>query len=162
MAALPWSYLITIRVDQSNQFQLNLGQPPTPPKSTSHTRIPVGVGQSQAYLCILDQSMGGALGRRGATLLWACCMCLVGLCDGLRLTEVAMPAKPVAVAVLLHIAHSARLAVVAIRLVEGQGDRKPHLCHRDVAPKVACKRRKMTAARITRARQERWRWQWIY
>ena len=61
-----------------------------------------------------------------------CCWLLV-LCDGLRQTEAAMPAKPVAVAVLLLVSHGARLAVVAIGLAEGQRGRKTHLGRSDLA-----------------------------
>ena len=58
-------------------------------------------------------------GRLAVSLLPVYCCWLLGLCDSLRQTEAAMPAKPLAVAVLLLFSRGARLAVVAICLVKG-------------------------------------------
>ena len=84
--------------------------------------------------------MGRARRDSAMGLLPVFCCWLLGLCDGLRQTEADLQAKPVAVAVLLLVSHGARLAVVAICLVDGQRDGKTHLGRSDLAPKIVWRR----------------------
>ena len=76
--------------------------------------------------------MGQAQHDSAVGLLPVLCFRLLGFCSVFRQTDAAMRAKPVAVAVLLLVSRGARLAVVAIFLVES---RKTNLGRSDLAPK---------------------------
>ena len=88
----------------------------------------------------MEWGVGQTRGDSAVRLLSVVCYWLLGLCDGLQQTDAAMPAYSVVVVVLLLVSHGARLAVVAICLVEGQRDRKKHLSRIELAPKVVWRR----------------------
>ena len=129
-------------------------------------RVPIRVGQSKPYLCILDQSMKWGVGQArrddAVGLLPVFCCWLLGLCDRLRQTDGAMPAYPVAAAVLLLGTRGARLAVVAMCLVECQRHKKTLLGRSYLAPKVVWRRHERWSTQAAPELLERgWGCRWI-